>query len=120
MLATASRLASASTAGNAMIATLPRWATLDPSSLGTNPIPHAVLNLVNGKWMGSESNLVIPNPMDRDGHPVCTIPDTGIHELKPFVESLKGVSKSGVHNPLKNVERYRQFGEISRKVRISW
>lgn len=37
-------------------------------------------------------------------------------ELQPFVESLRGVPKSGVHNPLKNVERYVQFGEISRKV----
>jgi 1-pyrroline-5-carboxylate dehydrogenase len=39
-----------------------------------------------------------------------------VGELQPFVESLRGVPKSGVHNPLKNVERYVQFGEISRKV----
>lgn len=53
--------------------------------------------------------------MDKDAPPVCTIPDTQGNELGPFIESLKNVPKSGVHNPLKNVERYLQFGEISRK-----
>ena len=48
---------------------------------------------------------------------VCTIPDTQVNELEPFIASLKSVPKSGVHNPLKNNERYLQFGEISRKVR---
>ena len=48
---------------------------------------------------------------------VCTIPDTQANELEPFIASLKSVPKSGVHNPLKNNERYLQFGEISRKVR---
>jgi hypothetical protein len=115
MLAATARLASSTSTS----ASLPRWATLDPSTLGSNAVPHAVLNLVNGNWSSSESTLAIPNPMDRDAPPVCTIPDTGIHELGPFVESLRNVPKSGIHNPMKNVERYRQFGEISRKVRSS-
>jgi len=55
--------------------------------------------------------------MDKDAPPVCTIPDTQINELQPYIASLKSVPKSGVHNPLKNNERYLQFGEISRKVR---
>ena len=46
------------------------------------------------------------------------MPDTSVEELGPFVQSLAGVPKSGVHNPLKNVERYLMFGEISRKVRV--
>lgn len=46
------------------------------------------------------------------------MPDTSVEELAPFVESLRGVPKSGVHNPLKNVERYLMYGEISRKVRV--
>lgn len=123
MLATsAARLASSTTGPAAAVASsslvsLPRWATLDPSNLGSDPVPHAVMNLVAGNWVGSEASIVVPNPMDRDAPPVCTVPDTGVHELGPFVESLRGVPKSGVHNPIKNVERYRQFGEISRKVR---
>ena len=97
--------------------TLPSWATLDPSTLGTSSTPHSVSNLVAGQWTTSSKTLTIPNPMDRDAPPVCTVPDTSVEELRPFVESLSGVPKSGVHNPLKNVERYLMFGEISRKVR---
>lgn len=54
--------------------------------------------------------------MDHSNPDVCTVPDTTVGELKPFVDSLKRVPKSGVHNPLKNVERYLMFGEVSRKV----
>jgi 1-pyrroline-5-carboxylate dehydrogenase len=99
------------------ISTIPSWATLDPLSLGTSTTPHAVSNLVSGNWTPSKQTLTIPNPMDRDAPAVCTVPDTTVEELTPFVESLRGVPKSGVHNPLKNVERYLMFGEISRKVR---
>ena len=99
------------------LSTLPSWATLDPSSLGTSPTPHAVSNLVSGQWTASNSSITIPNPLDRDAPAVCTVPDTSVEELGPFVESLRGVPKSGVHNPLKNVERYLMYGEISRKVR---
>jgi hypothetical protein len=56
--------------------------------------------------------------LDRDAPAVCTVPDTTVEELTPFLDSLRGVPKSGVHNPLKNVERYLMFGEISRKVRF--
>ena len=96
---------------------LPSWATLDPSSLGTTPEPYAVSNIVNGTWSTSQKSMVIPNPMDKDAPPVCTIPDTQSNELGPFIASMKAVPKSGVHNPLKNNERYLQYGEISRKVR---
>ena len=99
------------------LSALPSWATLDPASLGSNPEPYAVSNLVNGSWSSSQTSLVIPNPMDRDAPPVCTVPDTQGDELGPFIQSMKSVPKSGVHNPLKNVERYLQFGEISRLVR---
>ena len=86
-------------------------------ALGTDPEPYTVSNIVNGSWCTTQATMTIPNPMDKDAPPVCTIPDTQINELQPFIESLKSVPKSGVHNPLKNNERYLQFGEISRKVR---
>lgn len=97
------------------MASLPSWATLDPTSLGSSPEPHSVCNLVNGTWTPSTNSLIIPNPMDKNAPAVCTIPDTRSDELGPFIESMNTVPKSGVHNPLKNVERYIQFGEISRK-----
>jgi 1-pyrroline-5-carboxylate dehydrogenase len=77
---------------------LPGWATLDPSSLGSNPEPHSVSNLVGGKWSSSNTSLIIPNPMDKHAPPVCTVPDTQGSELTPFIESMKAVPKSGVHN----------------------
>ena len=98
------------------LSSLPSWATLDPSSLGSNPEPYAVSNIVNGSWSTSETTLTIPNPLDKNAPAVCTIPDTQANELGPFIDSLRSVPKSGVHNPLKNVERYLQYGEISRKV----
>mmetsp|Transcript_5784 Transcript_5784/g.12647 ORF Transcript_5784/g.12647 Transcript_5784/m.12647 type:complete len:579 (-) Transcript_5784:182-1918(-) len=100
-------------------AAVPTWATLDPSSLGCTSEPYAVSNLVDGAWVSdsitSQNKIIIPNPMDKDAPPICTVPDTQVEELGPFIESMRKVPKSGVHNPLKNVERYLQFGEISRK-----
>ena len=97
----------------------PSWATLDPDSLGTDSKPHHVLNIVGGKWNGdSKTTIEIPNPMDKDAPVLCTVPDTAVDELDPFINSMKGVTKSGVHNPLKNVERYLMYGDISRRVSI--
>ena len=94
----------------------PVWATVDPASMGTNPDPYAVPNLVGGKWVQAKSTMSIPHPLDKNAHPIFTIPDTQVDELAPFFESLRKVTKSGMHNPLKNPERYVQYGEISRKV----
>ena len=97
---------------------IPSWATLDPKSLGTTPSLHHVENIVSGYWNGkTKKKIEIPNPLNKDAPGICTVPDTLVNELEPFVDSMKGVSKSGVHNPLKNVERYLMYGDISRKVR---
>ena len=98
------------------LSSLPPWATLDPAALGVDSTPYAVSNIVDGKWGGSSSTLTIPNPLNKDAPAVCTIPDTQGGELGPFVDSLRSVPKSGMHNPLKNNERYLQYGAISRKV----
>jgi hypothetical protein len=95
---------------------VPEWATADPLAMGTTPELHAVCNLVGGKWTKAKSTMTIPHPMDRDAHPIFTLPDTQSDELAPFFASLRSVPKSGMHNPLKNPERYVQYGEISRKV----
>lgn len=95
---------------------IPKWATLDPEALGVNSNPHHVLNIVGGKWDGNtKQSMDIPNPMDKDSPALCSIPDTNVDELGPFIESMKAVTKSGVHNPLKNVQRYLMYGEISRR-----
>jgi len=43
-------------------------------------------------------------------------PRTSDEEIAPFIESLKSVPKSGLHNPFKNKERYLMLSEVNRKV----
>lgn len=95
--------------------TCPSWATFNPEELGLSVTPHHVQNIVQGKWTSASKSMTIPNPMDKDSPPLCTLSDTSEDELGPFISSMKGVSKSGVHNPLKNVDRYLMYGDISRK-----
>jgi 1-pyrroline-5-carboxylate dehydrogenase len=95
---------------------MPSWATVDPLKMGKDATPYAVSNLVGGKWASAASTMSIPHPLDKDAHDIFTIPDTQVDELGPFFESLRKVPKSGVHNPLKNPDRYVKYGEISRKV----
>jgi len=84
--------------------------------MGVDTTPHAVKNLVDGNWAQNTAETIsIPHPLDAGAPPIFTIPDTQISELGPFFESLRKVKKSGLHNPLKNPERYVQYGEISRK-----
>lgn len=81
---------------------------------GTYHIP----NCVDGEWKFAAKSIEIPHPLNKDApYPIFTIPDTQVDELQPFLDSLRKVSKSGVHNPLKNPHRYLEYGEISRKVR---
>jgi 1-pyrroline-5-carboxylate dehydrogenase len=95
---------------------VPSWATYDPSELGSSATPYAVQNFVDGKWTKAKASMDIPHPMDKDSHPIFTVPDTQADEIAPFLESLRKVSKSGKHNPLKNNDRYVKYGEIARKV----
>ena len=105
--------------------TIPSWATFDPNLLGTTEKPYAVQNIVNGVWQSpprtSVSNtnmddiIPIPHPYNTDvPYPIFTVPNTT--NIQPFVDSLRQCPKTGLHNPLKNVERYTQYGDISRKV----
>jgi 1-pyrroline-5-carboxylate dehydrogenase len=96
--------------------TTPSWATVNVKTLGSQATPYAVQNLVDGQWQSAAKTLSIPHPLDRDKHDIFTIPETTADEIQPFVESMRKVPKSGLHNPLKRPERYVEYGEISRKV----
>jgi 1-pyrroline-5-carboxylate dehydrogenase len=91
------------------------WATMDPKALGTTAEPYAVPNIVDGKLTSTSKTIEIIHPLDRDAYPIFTVPDTQTGEIQPFLDSLRKVTKSGMHNPLKNPERYLDYGEISRK-----
>lgn len=57
--------------------------------------------------------MTMPDPLN--GEPFLQCPDTQLYEIEPFVSSLRSVPISGLHNPLKNPERYVMLGDISAK-----
>ena len=63
--------------------------------------------------MGSAEYQTLPDPMKGDDF--MQVPLTSVEELKPFVDSLQSVPKTGLHNPWKNPERYVELGHVSNK-----
>lgn len=47
------------------------------------------------------------DPLNGDEFLHC--PDTQPDELEPFVKAMRAVPKSGLHNPLKNPDKYAIF-----------
>ncbi|XP_019464489.1 PREDICTED: delta-1-pyrroline-5-carboxylate dehydrogenase 12A1, mitochondrial-like [Lupinus angustifolius] len=95
---------------------LPRYvstfATVDAEEISGSS-PAEVLNLVQGKWIGSSNSNTIVDPLNGDSFiKVAEVDETGI---QPFVESLSSCPKHGVHNPFKSPERYLMYGDISAK-----
>ena len=93
--------------------TTPSWstfATVDPYTL-TSSRPHTVQNLLNGAWVPSNSLITLPDPMN--GDPFIHVADAQKDDIDRFVTSLNSCTKSGLHNPLKNPQRYLQLGDIS-------
>jgi 1-pyrroline-5-carboxylate dehydrogenase len=85
--------------------------------MGQSSTPYAVPNLVDGQWTTKfQKTLDIIHPLDKNALPIFSVYDTQPDEIQPFLESLRKVPKSGMHNPIKNPERYVQYGEISRQV----
>eukprot|EP00884_Botryococcus_braunii_P001748 jgi/Botrbrau1/11574/Bobra.60_1s0024.1 len=99
--------------GSTIFRTFTSWAaSFDPTKISGKQ-PAQVHNLVNGEWTLPASSKVIPDPLNGEGF--ISVPMTQSSEIKPFVESLKAVPKSGLHNPIKNPERYTLYGEITAK-----
>jgi len=88
---------------------VPTWATFNPEAeAGTQPLQ--LLNLCAGKWQAAAKSVDVPDPLN--GKTLVRMPDTKGAELEPFLASALTCSKSGMHNPLKNPERYVRWGEI--------
>ncbi|OIW19616.1 hypothetical protein TanjilG_18426 [Lupinus angustifolius] len=95
---------------------LPRYvssfATVDAEKISGSS-PAEVLNLVQGKWVGSSNYNTIVDPLNGDSFiKVAEVDETGI---QPFVESLSSCPKHGVHNPFKAPERYLMLGDVTTK-----
>jgi len=81
----------------------------DPKTISSSN-PAKLSNFLNGQWIESKKYKEIINPLS--GEPFVLMPDTSEEELTPFIESLSQCPTHGLHNPLKNVERYVMYGRI--------
>mmetsp|Transcript_24444 Transcript_24444/g.61429 ORF Transcript_24444/g.61429 Transcript_24444/m.61429 type:complete len:559 (-) Transcript_24444:41-1717(-) len=88
------------------------WATVDPDKM-TPDEPARAQNIVAGQWSNTAATRTIPDPLN--GKPFLIVPETSPGEIKPFVDSLLSVPKSGLHNPLKNPQRYLTYGNVTAK-----
>lgn len=69
---------------------------------------------MGGEWQGTKNEKTIPDPLN--GEPFISYPDIQADETQPFIESLRAVPKTGLHNPLKNPERYLMYGSVSARM----
>ncbi len=92
-----------------MTASWKSFATVDPFAGMTGDAPGQLQNLVNGQWAD------VPNYRDdivdpMNGEHFLRVPDT--QDMAPFIEGLESCPKSGLHNPLKNNDRYVHLGRV--------
>ena len=86
--------------------------TVNPFQEMNKENPAEVCNLFKGKWInGSEFRKDIPDPIN--GETFLKVPDTT--EYSGYIDNLETCVKSGLHNPLKNVERYLMLGAVCAK-----
>jgi len=85
------------------------FATVDPFNGMTGDAPAKVMNLVDGDWVaGQQVRQDIPDPMN--GGRFIDVPDT--QDIAPFLNGLASCPKTGLHNPLKNTDRYVHLGKV--------
>lgn len=85
------------------------FATVDPFAGMTGSNPGQLRNLVGGQWLGADKYRDdIVDPLT--GEAFLKVPDT--QDLAPFIEGLESCPKSGLHNPLKNNDRYVHLGRV--------
>ncbi len=90
----------------------PSFATVDPFDGMTADNPGIVRNLVGGEWQTvAKTRDDIPDPLD--GGRFLDVPDT--EDIAPFITGLDRCPKTGLHNPLKNTERYVHLGRVCAK-----
>jgi len=92
-----------------MTNTVASFATVDPFDGMTGDAPGLVQNLVAGSWVSASAvRQDIVDPMN--GQRFLDVPDT--QDVAPYIAGLQSCPKSGLHNPLKNTERYIALGRV--------
>jgi 1-pyrroline-5-carboxylate dehydrogenase len=71
-------------------------------------------NYVHGKFSDVSKYEFFPHPLN--GSEYLQVPLTQGNELTTFHEFINSCPKHGLHNPLKNVDRYVSYGHICRKI----
>lgn len=85
------------------------FATIDPFAGMTGTTPGRLQNLVAGQWQNAPAvRDDIVDPLN--GERFLDVPDT--QDFAPFVAGLAGCPKTGLHNPLKNNDRYVHLGHV--------
>ena len=85
------------------------FATIDPFEGMNASTPGVAQNLVGGEWLsGTEFRDDLVDPLN--GGAFVKVPDTT--DIAPFLEGLASCPKSGLHNPLKNTDRYVHLGRV--------
>lgn len=88
------------------------FATVDPFDGMTAASPGLVQNLVGGMWQSdARFREDIVDPMN--GASFLAVPDTT--DVDAYIGGLSSCPKSGLHNPLKNTDRYVHLGRICAK-----
>ncbi len=88
------------------------FATVDPFNGMNAEAPGHVANLVGGRWnTPAVFRDEIPDPLH--GGKFLRVPDT--IDIAPFLDGLKSCPKTGLHNPLKNNDRYIHLGRVCAK-----
>jgi 1-pyrroline-5-carboxylate dehydrogenase len=89
------------------------WTTVDPFA-NESMVVH---NRVNGIWSKSaQQPIAVPDPLNSSSKPLQLVQNTSLDEIQPFLESLASCRKSGLHNPLKNPQRFIEYGQICHRV----
>ena len=88
---------------------LPSWATVDPWEMSA-AAPAFGKNLCGGVWTEAKTQHSVVDPLN--GEAFIRVPDTQLDEIAPFVKRMKDCPRTGLHNPLKNPERYNMLGEV--------
>lgn len=91
-------------------AALKAFATVNPENLTKST---KLQLLCDGEWMNSETYEDLIDPLT--GKVMGQVPTPTIDECKPFIDSMAKVTKTGLHNPIKNPERYLLYGNVCKK-----
>ncbi|CAN0052022.1 unnamed protein product, partial [Phaeothamnion confervicola] len=88
---------------------------VDPSGLSAAN-PYTVNNRVGGKWTETAEYVELPDPLNGDIF-LKARANADWHEMESGLrmDHLATCGKSGLHNPLKEPERYLLYGAISAK-----